>query len=229
MAAGEGEPIHEGRNVVRGFTLCGQRVAVKRFKPVNIAQQVAYTTWRSTKAERAYRYAALLRERGFSTPHEMAYIKCYSHLMFRVGYFICQRVDDPPAYPVLVDAEAFDRDMASAIGRLLARMHRAGVLHGDLNLGNFLYRRTPDGGYAFQLIDTNRSTFTDGLPSRDVCLYNLRTLTHRRDLLTHILTVYAQDMGWDVQDTIAQVMTILSRFEAKRERKYRWKRLLHIG
>jgi tRNA A-37 threonylcarbamoyl transferase component Bud32 len=47
----------------------------------------------------------------------------------------------------------FRQRLAGALGRFLAHVHRAGVLHHDLHLGNLLFRPGPDGNPEFYLID----------------------------------------------------------------------------
>ena len=100
----KGVIVYEGRNSIRNFNIQGVPVTIKRFKRVNPAQQVAYTFFKSTKAERAYRYAAIFRERGICTPQEIAYIEDYEHGLFTTGYFVSTTCPDPPAFPTLVPA-----------------------------------------------------------------------------------------------------------------------------
>ena len=74
FAGGEGEVLHAGRNEVRRFEVDGQQLVVKRYKRVNLLQSVVYSFFRRTKAQRAYDYARLFRERGIDTPREVAYV-----------------------------------------------------------------------------------------------------------------------------------------------------------
>ena len=96
-------------------------------------------------------------------------------------------------------------------------MHSRGVLHGDLNLSNFLYR-TADDGYHFTMIDINRSHFTDGWPTDSQCLDNLVRLTHRRDLYEYLVKSYARQRGWDEETTAASALRLLEKFEHRRFR-----------
>ena len=59
----KGEIVYSGRNLVRRFLIQEIPVIAKRFKRVNFFQQIAYTFFRSTKAERAFRYAGIFRSR----------------------------------------------------------------------------------------------------------------------------------------------------------------------
>lgn len=222
---GEGELLHAGRNEVRLFRRDGAEFVVKRYKRVNAVQSVAYTFFRRTKARRAYDYAAELRSRGISTPREVAYMETYGHGLFATGYFVSAMCPDPPAFDELVARRDFDRRMADDMAAFIVGMHSKGVLHGDMNFGNFLYRRSKGGKYGFTVIDTNRSRFRDGWPSRGECIANMRTMTHRRDVYAYIVRRYAALRGWDVGEALAEAEACLGRFERKHRRKDRMKRI----
>lgn len=225
--SGEGTLLHQGRNIVRLFALSTTtRLVVKRFRPVNPLQQVAYTFFCPTKAEKAFRFAALLRERGFDTPHEVAYIEKKRWGLFRVGYFVSICCDAPSAFPVLESAENYDKEMALDLAALFVRLHRKGVLHGDLNLGNFLYRKETGGHYAFSIIDTNRSRFLSQCPDEEACLYDLRTLTHRRDLFCFIVREYARIRQWNPETTEKKALCYLEQMELKHTQKELWKKFM---
>ena len=220
----QGQTVHQGRNTIRNFTLQGIAVTVKRFKRVNFFQQIAYTFFRSTKAERAFSYARIFRERGIPTPQEVAYALVYGHGLFTTGYFVSVTCPDPPAFPALVKVENYDKDLAAGLARFIAGMHRKGVVHGDLNLGNFLYRKNGES-YSFTAIDINRSRFYGSLPPQEICVANLRTVTHRRDLFGFIVKEYAVAMGWYPLQIEEAAEKQLRKMEIRHSRKQRIKNL----
>ena len=224
MARGEGRLLHAGRNEVRLFTVGGSALVVKRYKRVNAVQRVAYPIFRRTQARRAYDYAAELLSRGISTPRAAAYMETYRCGLFTTGYFVSDACPDPPAFDELVARRDFNRPMADSLAAFIVEMHSKGVLHGDMNFGNFLYRRDPAGGYAFTVIDTNRSRFRDGWPTRGECIANMRTMTHRRDVYSYIVRRYAALRGWDEDLTLAEALACLDRFERKHRRKDKMKK-----
>lgn len=222
----EGKTVYEGRNSIRNFILQGTPVTIKRFKRVNFAQQIAYTFFKSTKAERAYRYASLFRQRGINTPREIAYVEVYEHGLFTTGYFLSDTCPDPPAFPALVLEPDFDNALASDLARFVAKMHSKGIVHGDLNLGNLLFRKNPENGhFSFTVIDINRSTFYNGYPDQTTCLKNLSTLTHRRDLFQLMISEYARERKWDEEETLRGATVWLEKLEARHERKQQIKKL----
>lgn len=213
MACGEGEALYRARNEVRRLEHDGKVFIVKRFKRVNALQQVAYSFFRPTKAARAFRFAAELRKRGVATPREIAYIEESEHGLFTTGYFISEEVTGRETHLDLREVEKFDPTLADAVARQVVFMHSKGVLHGDLNLSNFLYERQPDGSYSFTMIDVNRSHFTDGWPTDEQCLRNMVRMTHRRDLYEYLVRRYAVERGWDEESTVKKTLRLLDKFE----------------
>lgn len=223
--SGQGRVLHSGRNEVRLFSVCGVDVVAKRYKRVNAIQRVVYSFFRKTKAERAYLFAQLFRERGVDTPHEIAYMEQSRGLLFETGYFLCENCPDPPAFDRLVTPERFDEPMAADLAAFIDYMHSRGILHGDMNFGNFLYRTDLAGHYRFTVIDTNRSHFRDGYPARKECLCNLRTATHRRDVYEYIVRAYARQRRWDESEAVAEANLYLDKFEERHRRKEKLKKL----
>ena len=79
--------------------------------------------------------------------------------------------------------------------------------------------------YQFQVIDINRSLFFDTCPPKEVCLKNLSTITHRRDLFEFMVREYARQREWDEEETLAHTTGYLQKLEQKHARKEKIKRL----
>ena len=106
-------------------------------------------------------------------------------------------------------------------------MHQKGIVHGDLNFGNFLFRKSKEEAhYQFQVIDINRSLFFDTCPPKEVCLKNLSTITHRRDLFEFMVREYARQRKWDENETLIHTASYLNKLERKHARKEKMKQLL---
>lgn len=223
FAQGEGEVVYAKRNEVRRMEHQGRVFIVKRYKKVNAIQQLIYTFFRKTKAARAYLFAQEFRRRGVPTPREIAYLETTPHGLFTIGYFVCEECLWREAALDLREREDFDRELGRAVMQHTVEMHRKGVLHGDLNLTNYLYekitegrgQKAEEGTYRFVMIDTNRSHFTKGMPSDAQCLKNLVRITHRRDLYEYLIRQYADLRGWDAESTLRQALQMLDRFEHK--------------
>lgn len=215
MEQGGGDVVYDGRNRVCRFVVDGQRLMVKRFKRANAVQRVAYTFFRPTKAARAFRYAAEFNRRGISTPAPVAYMEQRGSGLFTVGFFVSTEAPGIEASRLLREVPDYPSALAEAVARQVVFMHSRGVLHGDLNLTNFLCTEA-DGDYVFSMIDINRSRFTDGFPSRDACMDNLVRLTHRRDLYEDLVRRYARQRQWDEASAVADALCRLHRFEHRR-------------
>lgn len=219
---GKGEILHDGRNQVRRFREGGKWIVVKKFKRPNIAQKIVYTFFKSSKAERAYLFAEKLRNLGINTPHEIGYIEIKRKGLLDESYFISEQCSYA-ALSQILDVEDFNREAADALAAYLATLHDKGILHGDLNLTNILYR-VEDGKYEFTLIDTNRSRFRESL-GRKECIENLKRLTHERGFMEYTVSRYAGVRGWNADDTVKEVMESLSRFEEKIRRKRKFQKM----
>ena len=214
-----GELLYEGRNTVKRYHVGGHTLVVKRYKHPNIYQRVTYTFFKQSKTERAYRFAARMRELGIDTPHEVAFIETKRRGLFTIGYFVALNCDYPPVSTTMA-ANEFTPPLAESLARFLVELHEKGILHGDLNPTNILYHTDDTGQYRFSLIDTNRSIFKR--PTPDECLDNLKRLTHKREVLVYIISLYARRRGWDADECVHKVIRQLERFEEHRRIKRRF-------
>ena len=216
MDDGEGEVVYDSRNRVVRFVIDGQPMMVKRFKRVNAVQQVVYTFFRKTKAERAFLFAKEFLRRGIDTPQPVAYMEERHHGLFTTGYFVSLETPGTETSLLLREVQDYPKDLAEAVARQVVLMHSRGVLHGDLNLSNFLCISSPLTSHHFTMIDTNRSHFTDGMPTDEQCLQNMVRLTHRRDLYEDLVRRYALLRGWDADATASKAIALLDAFENRK-------------
>lgn len=215
--------LYAGRNRVYSFVANGREWVAKMYKVPNIFQGVAYRWFTPCKAWKACRYAARLQELGIRTPEPVCAFVEESPLGIRRSYFVSARCYDAPLYPVLVEAETFDRELADALAGFLVEMHQKGFLHGDLNLTNILYHKSVEG-VQFTVIDINRSKFIAN-PTQAQCLKNLVRLTHRHDLFEYVVRAYARLRGWNEAECATRSLSLLNAYERHLERKRRIKRL----
>ena len=212
---GQGEIVYDGRNRVVHFSFNGLSLMVKRFKRVNVVQKVIYTFFRKTKAERAFLFAEEFAKRGIDTPQRVAYIEEKRVGFFDVGYFVCIEAIGTETSLLLREVQDYPKNLAEAVAQQIVIMHERGILHGDMNLSNFLCTQD-DKGYHFTMIDINRSRFCDGMPSNEDCLKNMVRLTHRRDLYEDLIRRYALLRVWDADSTAKKALAMLDRFENRK-------------
>lgn len=220
----QGELLYRGRNQIRLFDVDGRKLVVKRFKRNDIIKAVVYTLFRKNKARRSYENAGLLRQRGFVTPHEVAYIEQRTAGLVTQVYYVCAYTDGEPIRPRLIEQEPFDERLATDYARYVASLHESGVLHRDLNPTNVLFSENGEpAAVSFELIDINRMQFFDGAVPKAACMENLTLFYWLTPAYRFILDEYARQRGWSEAD-VAEAIRVKQRHD-------RWwirrKRLTH--
>lgn len=220
--ARNGETLHDGRNVIKRFEAGGVQLAVKSYARLTLCNRILYGTLRKSKAERAYLHAEKLCNLGIGTPEEVAVVETRRHGILRQSYFVSLHSDYLPLRPV---TEAFPQSeeakhVLDAVACFLNRMHWAGILHRDLNIGNILYRQEPEGAYRFQVIDTNRMSFRHCLSMRQR-LKNLRRLSCNALAYLYILRQYARVVRSDEESVLLHgvVKRLLFEWRQRTKRK----------
>lgn len=225
----EGETLYKGRNVIKRFVLTDENgdthtIIVKRYGRMKPLQRLCYSTFFSSKAERAYKYAFTFLDKGIDTPQPIAYIEQRKHGLLYQCFLVtteCSLPDCRFLYEekkkdsMLVISNVFIQQLSAFI----ATMHSQGILHGDLNLSNILYSQDAAGAYHFAVIDINRTRFVN-TPNRKQCLKNMMRLTHDRTISAAIVGEYARQRGWDSDSCIAYVAHLLDAFERRNDIKH---------
>jgi 3-deoxy-D-manno-octulosonic acid kinase len=103
-----------------------------------------------TRSFREFRLLAMLAARGLPVPVPMATRYLRSGMRYSAD-LITQRIADAPTLAECIAAGRLDAILAGRTGELIARFHREGVWHADLNAHNVLV--AADGLY---LIDFDR-------------------------------------------------------------------------
>jgi hypothetical protein len=155
------EILSEGRNrIVRlAIPLSGGPAAdiiVKEFssRGVNRLKSIVIPS----KAERAWRGASALVERGLGTALPAACLTKKKRGFVERSFFLAERIAGATEVRGLF-RELPPSDLEPLLGALagfLSVVHAKGILHRDLSDGNVLARKTDAGGVEFFLLDTNR-------------------------------------------------------------------------
>ena len=216
-----GELVHDGRNVIRKFNLGDAVFIVKRYRVPNPVQRLSYSIFRPSKARRAYEYAFEFLKRGIMTPDPVAYIEMFHGGFLAYSYFVSTECVWPEVRSVLPKEGEFSTGVADAFAAYLAGMQRAGVFHGDLNLGNFMFNKDKEGKYLFCAVDINRSRFVD-MDLRNTAK-SLCRLSHRRDMFEYIVRRCAEARGMDPELLMEESINCLDSFEKKNALKRKLK------
>jgi len=120
-------------------------------------------------------------------------------------------IDGPTAKDVLDYGGPAAMKVAKGIGQIVGRLHRAGIIHGDLTTSNMIVR---DGRIV--MIDFGLGGKEDGVEARGVDLHLLKEAlgsAHARaaSYYREALRGYRETMGKAADDVIAKVKEIESR------------------
>ena len=192
----EGKTIFKARNELKVFEQDGVEFVVKSFKVPHFINQVVYAVLRPSKAERSYKYARTLIDKGISTPTPVAYIEIKKYGLFFNSFFISiksrfhREIREISNDPDLPEAH----EVLSGFARFTADLHQKGIFHKDYTPGNILFGKTGDR-YDFELVDLNRMKF--GPVAMDKGCRNLYNLYFPKHQFVCIARQYAQQRGFD--------------------------------
>ena len=216
-----GTVIYEARNVVKRMELPdGTRVVVKRYKRPVFLQRLVYSFLRPSKGLRACNNALELRRRGVDTPSPIACVEQRMCGVYQRGWFVYRYHEGTP----FAQLDMRDRALLDGFAAYAARLHSAGVIDRDFNVGNILCNRI-DGRWSFTLIDINRMKFIPygRTPRMTDCIGTLLVFPHSMDF-RYFMERYLTERGQFSDDRLATVM----RQKERHDRRYRMrKRLRH--
>lgn len=215
-----GELVYEARNVLRRFSWDGVVVVVKKYKVPLLVNRFIYGCLRKSKARRSFEYGHVLMEKGFRTPPPVAYIEMRRGGLFAESYLVTLNEDYPQMMRRFFCDESLTEEgkvVLRAFAVYTMRLHEAGVLHVDYSPGNIAFDEK-EGEVSFSLFDINRMRF--GQFSRRTCLHNLCRITPSVVVLTYLAGEYARLRGWNVEESVSEVLRAQTRFFDRATRHY---------
>lgn len=199
-----GDTIYKGRNELKVFSIQGVQVNVKKYKIPMFINRIVYTFFRPTKAERAYRNALEVRERGFETPEPIAYIEKKKRGLFSEGYYVSVQC------PYIRNMREFgdkplagNEDILAEFARYTARLHENNILHLDYSPGNILFVKTAEG-VRFSLLDINRMKFC--FVNEEQGCHSFERLWGPEEMFHFLAGEYASARGFDVKNCQQKVL-----------------------
>lgn len=219
-----GNIIYEGRNSVKEFKIHDSDLIVKKYKTPNLVQRIVYTFFKKSKAERAFLYASIFNDKGIASPEAVAFIEIKKTFLVNDTFFLSIK-SSLPSLMELYESESFNEEVIHSLAQFIAKLHKCGILHGDLNFTNILYEKDEKNNYIFTLIDTNRSKIREHVTTNEA-IANLVRLTHNKNLLEKIIREYSKIAQLEENESVSLVMKKLKRFELRRKIKYYFKSLI---
>lgn len=188
-----GHKVGKGRrNMVKHMVVDGVALNVKSFKKPPIPNSLIYRYIRKSKAERSYRYARHLLERGIGTPEPLAYLE--QHVLKGLGesYYISLHVQEDLTFRTLIDEPAYPgrEEILRQFARFTHRLHEEKIHFLDHSPGNTLIVNENNGKYAFYLVDLNRMQLGRSL-GFEARMKNFARLSATKDMIEVISREYA--------------------------------------
>jgi hypothetical protein len=212
-----------GRNVVSRLSIAGLDCCLKDFGFRPLQAQIYRI--RSSKAVRAAHAADKLQHIGIDSPEPLAVIEQGSSLSLKRVQLITKFwPHDWSLRDLFTTSPEIWQPHISAVGNMMATMHKNGLVHRDNTAGNTIIRREGPNkdGARYAVIDINRlrpATLND----REICA-NLARIGFRDDQLRCLLDSYRPDtnpswQGWAFETTTAFHDRYLIKVKAKKARR----------
>jgi Lipopolysaccharide kinase (Kdo/WaaP) family. len=191
----QGTSIYKARNEIKNFDIDGKTFTVKSYKRPHIINQIAYGTFRQSKAKRAYRYAFSLLDKGINTPTPIAYIEQYQGLLMTNSYFVSLFSPESHILRELSDYKVEgNEDFLKALAAYTASMHEQEIYPVDYSPGNVLFENT-NSTFTFTILDINRMKF--GFVTEKMAVRCFRRFHMDKSLIEFIAMEYARLRGFD--------------------------------
>lgn len=199
-----GTVIYKGRNELREMDWYGTKVVIKSFRVPNLINRIAYGVLRSSKAQRSFEYAEMLRREGIGSPAPVAYYTERNGLLFTRSYYVSLKSECPYSYVNLMRGDfPGQEEILRAIARTTAALHEKGYLHKDYSRGNILFRHT-DKGVEVEIIDLNRIRFRT-VNMEEGCR-NFERLPGTPEMFAILADEYAKARGFDANECLKLIL-----------------------
>lgn len=199
-----GTVIYKGRNELREMDWYGTKVVIKSFRVPNLINRIAYGVFRSSKAQRSFEYAEMLRREGIGSPAPVAYYTERNGLLFTRSYYVSLKSECPYSYVNLMRGDfPGQEEILRAIARTTAALHEKGYLHKDYSRGNILFRHT-DKGVEVEIIDLNRIRFRT-VNMEEGCR-NFERLPGTPEMFAILADEYAKARGFDANECLKLIL-----------------------
>lgn len=200
----KGIVIYKGRNELREMNWKGTSVVIKSFRVPNLINRIAYGLFRSSKAQRSFEYAGMLRKEGIGSPAPVAYYTERNGLLFTRSYYVSLKSECPYSYINLMRGDyPGQEEILRAIARTTAALHERGYLHKDYSRGNILFRRT-EKGIEVEIIDLNRIRFRE-VGMEEGCR-NFERLPGTSEMFEILADEYAKARGFDAKECLKLIL-----------------------
>lgn len=216
---GEAMLIYSGRNKLYRLNLDQTSIIIKHFARPNFIQNIYYSFFSKSKAERSHYYSLELKTRGVDVPESFGYIVERNRLgLIQNSFHICKDIrKGEPNIQAHARGWAAPKDFMPALAKYLAHCHCVGIEHLDLSPGNILYYYCPkEEKYHFYLIDLNRMKLYPRSLTSNQSIKNLCRLMNTPVVSKRLAYYYALYRSWDWKETQHKLEKATDKFWRKR-------------
>ncbi|MCF6222868.1 MAG: Kdo domain containing protein [Flavobacteriaceae bacterium] len=224
----KGEVIDDrGRNKIKIFKVKEHIINVKSFKVPNLINKVVYKYFRESKAERSFKHANILLDKGIGTPKPFAYYEFTTALYFKKSYFFSEHLNYDLTFRELTGNIKYPdyENILRQFTRFTFQMHELGIYFKDHSPGNTLIVKQGKN-YEFYLIDLNRMVFHE--LDFNARMKNFSRLTSEKEMVKMMSKTYAKLSGVDFEKNFDKMWFYTKQFQEKFHKKKRLKQMLFI-
>jgi len=220
-----GEVLFKSRNQIKIFKVDGRTINIKSFRVPNAVNKIAYKFFRQSKAERSFKYASILEEKGVGTPKPIAYAEEERSLMFGSSYYVSEQIEADLTYRELVKIPDYPNaeDILRAFTRFTFELHEKEIQFLDHSPGNTLIRKET-GGYQFFLVDLNRMNFKP--LNFEERMLNFARLTPKKEMVEIMADEYSKCINKPKEEVFEKMWFYTTQFQQKFKRKKEIKKKL---
>ena len=213
------------RNIIKILKFNGININIKAFKIPNIINQVVYSFFRKSKAQRSFEYAIKLKNLGIGTPKPIAYFEYKSNSLFKKSFYVSEQQDCDLTYRELTTNFDYPdyEDMLRAFTRFTYNLHEKGIHFLDHSPGNTLIKKKHKS-YDFYLVDLNRMNF--GPLDFETRIKNFAKLTIHKSMVEIMSDEYAKCIGKPYDKIFDLMWKETEAFQYRFHRKKRLKKRL---
>ena len=213
------------RNIIKILKFNGININIKAFKIPNIINQVVYSFFRKSKAQRSFEYAIKLKNLGIGTPKPIAYFEYKSNSLFKKSFYVSEQQDCDLTYRELTTNFDYPdyEDMLRAFTRFTYNLHEKGIHFLDHSPGYTLIKKKHKS-YDFYLVDLNRMNFAP--LDFETRIKNFAKLTIHKSMVEIMSDEYAKCIGKPYDKIFDLMWKETEAFQYRFHRKKRLKKRL---
>ncbi len=213
-------PIHIGRNTLAVTELDGTELCIKQYAVPSAFKSFVYKYLCKPKGLRAWQHSDLLRQAGFFSPENIAYIDYCTPTGLGVSYYICRYEHGTTLYHWGDKSLEEIADGVIALAQHTAALHNSRLLLRDYTPGNILLT---DNGFC--LVDTNR--MKQGYVSIEAGLRNMAGLWLQPEAADLLAKTYLQCRNSHTNSDDSNMVSLFKHYRKKFWQRFARRHNLH--